>query len=261
MANVLTESDLRYRVPSAFATEAWGTMSDRYKFVPTIDVVGILEDKGFLPIRAEQSRCRLPGKTEFTKHMIRFRHSEFFDLTSGTEFPEIVLVNSHDGSSGYQVMGGIHRVVCMNGLIVDSANLGSISVRHTGGSDFHDRILEATFDIVSETPATIRKIEGWKGLQLPAPIQSAFAESALELRDNDAIRAEQLLRAKRSDDRSSDLWTVFNRIQENMIRGGLRGYSESGRRTTTRPIKSVSEDVRLNRALWKLTERMAELAS
>ena len=42
------------------------------------------------------------------------------------------------------------------------------------------------------------------------------------------------------------------------MKGGLPGRSRSGRRTRTRAIRSVHEDVRLNRGLWHLTEQMAE---
>jgi len=64
---------------------------------------------------------------------------------------------------------------------------------------------------------------------------------------------------RRFEDRGNDLWTTFNRIQENLMRGGLSGHNRNGRRLTTRPIAGVSENVRLNRALWTLTERMAQL--
>jgi len=56
-----------------------------------------------------------------------------------------------------------------------------------------------------------------------------------------------------------DLWTTFNTVQENLIRGGLRGRTAKGNRTSTRAVKGVSENVRLNKALWTLAEKMAQL--
>lgn len=68
--------------------------------------------------------------------------------------------------------------------------------------------------------------------------------------------------ARRGADRKTDLWTTANVVQENVIKGGVGGISATtGRRMKTRAINSVGEDVRLNRALWSLTERMAELVS
>ncbi|MBE0472562.1 MAG: hypothetical protein IBX55_24025 [Methyloprofundus sp.] len=52
---------------------------------------------------------------------------------------------------------------------------------------------------------------------------------------------------------------MFNRVQENLFKGGLRGRSYNGRNVRTRAIQSVSEDVKLNRALWQLTEEFSKL--
>src|SRR5262249_39803793 len=110
---VLDDDQLRRRVPSVFATAPWGGMSGRYRMVPTIDVVGMLRDRGFLPVRAEQSRTLVPGKGEFTRHMIRFRSADLMaPLAAGAEIPELVLVNAHDGTSAYKFLAGIFRLVC-----------------------------------------------------------------------------------------------------------------------------------------------------
>jgi len=79
------------------------------------------------------------------------------------------------------------------------------------------------------------------------------------------IAPAQLLQSRRRDDNGADLWRTFNRIQENAARGGLSawGHDANGhrRRTTTREVKAIDQDVKLNRALWHLAERMAELKS
>jgi hypothetical protein len=96
---------------------------------------------------------------------------------------------------------------------------------------------------------------------LTPPQRGAFATAALELKDSKAVAPAQLLAPRRPEDRKADLWTTASVVQEHLIRGGDRGRASTGRRTTTRPVKSVNEDIRLNRALWALTERMAELLS
>ena len=73
------------------------------------------------------------------------------------------------------------------------------------------------------------------------------------------ITVDRLLTARRREDQKNDLWTVYNRIQENFIKGGMRGYGKTGKRMSTRAINSVSEDIRLNKALWQLAEGMAQL--
>ena len=62
-----------------------------------------------------------------------------------------------------------------------------------------------------------------------------------------------------AEDSGNDLWTTFNRIQENMIKGGMSGRSKSGRRSTTREVNGVTENVKLNRALWTLADEFAKL--
>ncbi len=96
----------------------------------------------------------------------------------------------------------------------------------------------------------------------------ARAAHALRFDDPDApiaqaIEPDQFLRTRRRDDQSTDLWTTFNVVQENVIRGGLHGYTrdEQGRRrnTSTRPVTGVDQDIKLNRALWIVAEEMARL--
>jgi hypothetical protein len=75
----LDNDQLRRAVPSIFALEPWQRMSQRYRFVPTIQVLDRLRAEGFLPVRAMQGRTRVPGKGAFTRHMIRLRHRAHFE--------------------------------------------------------------------------------------------------------------------------------------------------------------------------------------
>lgn len=104
-----------------------------------------------------------------------------------------------------------------------------------------------------------------QGIALRPRQQEAFARAALQLRydpeDNVPIDAQQLNQARRFDDRGADLWRTFNRVQENLIQGGLQGRNANGGRTTTRRVTGVSENIRLNRALWTIAEEMAKLAA
>ena len=150
--------------------------------------------------------------------------------------------------------------------MVASADFGGISVKHSGGRDLEERIIDATYRIVEETPRVLDQIEAWKSVTLDPARQLAFATAALEIRDGTAeIEPRALLAPRRSEDRpnpdgSRDLWKTLNVTQEALTKGGVRGRSVSGRRMTTRPIKAVDADIRTNRALWKLAEELAKLA-
>ena len=71
----LGEEQMRGVAPSIFATGKHVSRSERYTYIPTIDVLRGLRKEGFEPFMVAQSRSRIEGKTEFTKHMIRMRHA------------------------------------------------------------------------------------------------------------------------------------------------------------------------------------------
>jgi hypothetical protein len=55
------------------------------------------------------------------------------------------------------------------------------------------------------------------------------------------------------------LWSVFNRVQENLVKGGLSGRAANGRQQSTRPVQGIDQNVRLNRALWLLADGLRQL--
>ena len=257
---VLTMDDLRRLTPSVFATAGREDVSSRYRFIPTTEVIDILGAQGFRPVRAGQTLVKTAGRDDFAKHVLRFRHEGSLDLrTVGDEVGELVLSNSHDRSSAYQLMMGIYRLICSNGAVVQSADFGSISVRHSGSKEFEGQVLDATFRVVEAMPHVMDQIEVWKQIELSQPQQVALATAALQLRENKVVTPQQLLAARRYEDKKPDLWTTSQRIQENIVQGGQKGRNAKGGRATTRPIKSVDADLKTNRALWMLTTEMAKL--
>lgn len=258
----LSDDQLRGVAPSIFADRPWHTASEKYAFIPTSAVVARLRQEGFVPIKAQQSLTRIPGKGDFTKHMLRFRRVGLPGVLSvGDTIPEIVIINSHDMTSSYEVSAGLWRLVCLNGMTVQDSQFGSIRTRHTG--DIVGEVIDATYKIVDDFPALMDRVQTYKALPMPEPMQRAYAESAAMLRWDEAearpIEPEQLLHVRRSEDRDPNLWLTYQRVQENLVKGGLRGRNRSNGRMSTRAINSVTEDVKLNKALWHLTESMARM--
>lgn len=126
MTTTLSRDDLRTLTPSVFASTPWQGMSQSYRFIPTADVLDMMAEQGLRVTSARQSRSRIEGKAPFTRHMLRLRHDSFLDARE--EVPEVVLVNSHDRTSAYRVFSGVFRLVCENGMIVQSADFGSFSI-------------------------------------------------------------------------------------------------------------------------------------
>ena len=252
----LSDEQLYKIAPSIFAQEKHDSRSERYTYIPTIEVLDGLRNEGFFPFMAAQSRTRIEGKEEYTKHMIRLRKA---DMITGDEANEIVLINSHDGTSSYQMLAGLFRFVCQNGMVTGDT-VEDIRISHRG--NIVNNVIEAAYEIIDNFDDVNESIENMKSTQLLLPEARAYAEAALSLKydeDEAPIRAEQLLFPKRySDSNKNDMWTTFNKVQENIMKGGLRGYNKKGSRVSTRAVNSIDNNVKLNRALWILADKMIE---
>jgi hypothetical protein len=262
MTAILTRDDIRRIAPSVFASHPIDSVSDRYAFVPTSEVVEIMKEYAFLPVKATQSTCRDFDRRSYTKHCIRFRSADDLTPALQEEVPEIVLVNSHDKTAAYSLSAGLFRLVCSNGLTVASATLGSFSIRHSGSRDTIKQIIDATSELASRMPDLMNTVRDWKQIILPRPRQLEFAEQAHALKANPAIKPAFLLTARRDADYTDaegnrDLWRTLNVLQENLMQGGISGINTRGRRVSTRPIRSVTADLSINRQLWKFAENYA----
>jgi len=251
--------NLRSRVPSIFAEHPSEAVSNRYTFIPTTRVIDVLGAQGWLPVKAEQCKVRRPGNLDFTKHMIRFQNSQVGEI-DGEEVPEIILTNAHNAVAAYCLSVGIFRFVCSNGLIVADATFASIKIRHSGFTD--DAIIEATARVADSVPKLGATVRTMKQIELSSDEQLAFAKSAKLLKfDEDApVDPAKLLTSRRSTDEAPSLWNSYNRVQENLVRGGIRTFDkETGRRNKTRAITSINEDSRVTKALWTLAAEMARI--
>ncbi|WP_321800148.1 DUF932 domain-containing protein [Burkholderia sp. BCC1988] len=256
----LSDDQIRRVAPSIFADGKHESRSERYTYIPTIDVLRGLRNEGFQPFMICQTRVRDSGKREFTKHMLRLRHA---DQITGEEANEIVLLNSHDGTSSYQMLAGTFRFVCQNGMVAGE-NIADIRVPHKG--NVVQNVINGAFDVLDGFELIREQKDGMRSVTLDRDEQHAFARSALALRydptDAEApapICESQILAPRRFEDRRDDLWTVFNRVQENLTKGGLHGRSRPGRAMSTRPITGIDQNVKLNRALWMLADAMRQM--
>lgn len=284
----LSMDDLRAIAPSIFAKKPFEGVSERYTFIPTYKVVERMIKEGFTPVMAGQSMFRIEGKGEYAKHIVRFQRSVDigFDLKGVPEsergttiIPEIGVVNAHDRSSGFNLWAGGLRWVCNNGLIM-SVEDASVSVRHSG--DIADAVLEASHMIIEQSMAGVKRAKELSKIVLPRAKQLVLAGKAAEVRwgvDEDGKLAlpfalEALLAPRRFIDAATelgdthprlglgafpkeDLFTTMNVIQENIMKGGLKSRTPTGRKSSTRSVNSVSEDIRVNKAIWRLAEEMA----
>jgi hypothetical protein len=268
-ARALTEDELRKIAPSVFATTAHDSRSERFRPIPTIDVLRGLAQEGFSVVGAKQAVTRTDDRKPFTKHLLRLRRlDEDRKHSVGGTVAEMLLKNANDGSSVYDLFAGLFRIECLNSLVSVLSTLDTVKVRHSG--NVIDRVIEGTYRVLESAKMALAAPDAWSSIQLDRDERTAFAEAAHVVRFGDAegnvhtpVRPEQLLIPRRTSDYGSDLWRTFNVAQENTMRGGLSAMGRDAhnrpRRTTTREVKGIDQDVKLNKALWLLADKMAEL--
>lgn len=261
--HVLNNDALKAAAPSIFAAATHTSRSARYAHVPTIDVLEQLRKGGFVPTGASQSRVRKghEDRVPFTRHMIRLRQKSDLDKADqqiGDVVPEVVLINSHDGTSSFRLDAGLFRLVCSNGLIIKSQDYGSIRIHHTG-TELLSAVTDAANHIVATLPKIIRVTKEWDKIKLAPAARTRFANKALALRynGNSPITAAQALEARRNDDEAPTLWRTYNVLEENLAKGGIEGKTANGHKSTTRSIKSVNNQLYFERGLWELAEKLA----
>lgn len=183
----LSDDDIRLLAPSALATDAHESRSARYTYIPTAEVIAGMRQHGFLPMAAAQARTRDASRAGHTKHMLRFRHVDAKSATErrvGATFSEIVLLNSHDGTSAYRVMSGVFRLVCMNGMVVADRQGAEVRIPHKG--DVVRQVVEGSYAVLDDARRALDAAAAWQGVTLSRDEQHAFGEAAHLLRFGDA---------------------------------------------------------------------------
>jgi hypothetical protein len=276
----MTEDEMHRIAPSIFATEAHESRSERFAPIPTIEVLRALTREGFAPVGVKQSKTSDETRRETTKHLIRLRRvgtipgtevkHDLAEYRVGDTVCEIILKNANDGSSTYDLMAGLFKIRCMNSLVAQTGTLDTVKVKHQG--DVASKVIEGTYRVLGEAQKALAAPQDWSKIILADRDQRAFAEAAHVLRFGDSegnvttpIKPVALLTTRRREDIAADVWTTFNVVQENVIRGGLHGTGRDAnnriRHTTSRAVHGIDQDVRLNKALWILAAKMAELKS
>ena len=261
---------IRRNAPSVFAAEPYHEVSDRYAFVPTINIIDALRGQGWMPVDASQNRVRLRDRQEFTKHLVRFRRLGD-DIQIGDSVMELLLTNSHDRASAFSLHAGVFRMACANGIVIADSTLAKIKVRHSG--DAAREIIEGSYHVIDEVPKIAAEVEEMQSIDLTQPERRIFADAAYKLIAPDLKEGQrmitqqdsilsQMLTPRRREDNNTDLWTTYNVLQEKVIRGGVRTTKVSNgkvRRSTTRKVRSIDRDIKLNKALWEMAVQMKEL--
>jgi hypothetical protein len=248
-----TAEQLRLAVPSIYAERPADNVSQRYGFVSTSRIIDIMQEDGYQVVHARGGirNC----SREFGVHEVRMRRVDQ-QIKLHETFPEIVLLNSHNGTSSTILHMGLFRQICSNGLVVGDSAQTSFRVPHLG--DPRENVITAAQFLMSSAPRLNETITNWRERKLSAAEIGEFGRRASELRNTPGaalLGNADFAKVHREEDVEDNLWNVFNRTQENLVRGGVPLVNENtGRVRRTRALRAVKPLIALNRGLWDLAE-------
>ena len=246
-------------VPSLATETAHSSRSADYRVISTREVLERMENEGFQIFQANEKRVRLEGNRGFQKHLVRMRHVS--TIGNGAGVPDIILTNAHNGNAAFKLFSGWFEFACLNGLIMGEID-HAYSVRHTG--DVASKVIDAAYRVIGDADKVNAEVSEMRATLLPRDAIEHFTTRAHALRFGESDRAPVSPAAfnitRRVDDDNSTLWSVYNRVQENTIRGGMRGriVGTNGRmrRASVRAVTNIDRATSINSALHGIAREM-----
>jgi hypothetical protein len=251
------------------ATNAAPTMSQKYGFVNSAAVLDVFKAQGWIESQTIYSKVLKADKAGFQKHMVWLKNPNLplvhgLSKSNQTEV-QLCLVNSHDGTSRMSIFLGLMRAACLNQLIGGTIFKYFHAVH---SQNVVQRLPQGIDYVVQGIPELIGSIQDLQQKTLNLDQRIELASKVLPLRfenvknliDFDLRIVEQSLRTQ---DDAQDAYTVLNRLQEYLIRGGipfsyikhvkdLKGniIGQQTVNTRTKKIASISRQIELNQALF-----------
>ena len=256
--------ELKEIAPSIFTKKGSDKTSSKYTHIPTNRVIKDLELLGWGVVDAKEVNAR--QDKGYQKHLVVFRNPDVSINKKSTNvdgevfedivFPQILVTNSHDGKNSFKFQAGLYRMVCENGLVIADQQFEDYTIRHMG-YDF-EALQGVIKDMISNLDLTVESMNKMRKIELDENQQFEFAKKLLDIRvegTDNLYREEQIgdiLVPQRKEDFGDDLWSVFNRVQENIVEGNFKYYNAKtlGSERQARPIKNFKQDMDVNKKLF-----------
>ena len=228
----------------------------KYQVIPTQNIIDSFEEKNWLLSKFDYSKVRNPEKVGFQKHFIRLRNDSQLFKKLGL-FPELIVKNSYDGTSSLKIHFGLFRQVCSNGLVIEETTLAQpLSLSHIG-KDFYEK-LDSFIEVAEqEYKVLYENILETTKMNMSLADRVSFALKAVKLRLPNKIihNPLELLTPQREEDNKTDLFSIFNVVQENILEGNF--LIESTRKNKpvlvkAREIRGLESNFSFNKDLWNL---------
>jgi len=256
--------ELKEIAPSIFTKKGSDKTSTKYTHIPTDRVIKDLELLGWGVVDAKEVNAR--QDKGYQKHLVVFRNPDVSinkkstnvdgDVFEDIVFPQILVTNSHDGKNSFKFQAGLYRMVCENGLVIADQQFEDYTIRHMG-YDF-EALQGVIKNMISNLDLTVESMNKMRKIELDENQQFEFAKKLLDIRvegTDNLYREEQIgdiLVPQRKEDFGDDLWSVFNRVQENIVEGNFKYYNAKtlGTERQARPIKNFKQDMDVNKKLF-----------
>lgn len=271
----LTREDLQKKCPMAFKEMPTNpNVSERYIQANTMTVVDDLAKLGWYPIDAKQCRNKKNSSGIRSFHMIAFQNPEIKITKTNDDgskevdtFPRIILTNSHDGYNAFKFMVGLFRLVCSNGLVVSDNQMVNMSIRHMN-YDFEE-LRKIVNNAIQEIPNIVNTMNTMRSIELNEEQKKDIATEVYKIRKGieeteeveiDESIVDDILTPIREEDKSNDLWTIFNVCQEKLIKGGFLSTTRNNKKRKVKSITSIKRDMEYNQRLWKSASRFLQVS-
>jgi hypothetical protein len=232
------------------------TLTDKYKLAKTSEMIKTIEDLGYNMDKFVAMKVRKKERHGFQKHRVIFTSPTLKATVDGV--PQLLLTNSHDGTSSVILQIGFFRYVCSNGLVVGNNLIEPVKIRHSG-DNFNERLIEGINFIVAQADKLTASIDKMKQVKLSDAQAKEFQRAAIQNRLGSDVKLESFtVPVQRDEDKQNDLFTVMNVVQEALIRGGARVLvEENGQRKdkAIRRVRGLATQTEINTMLWNLAEQ------
>lgn len=271
----LTKEELQKQCPMAFKELPTNpNVSGRYVQANTATVIDDLAKLGWYPVEAKQCRNKKNSSGIRSFHMVAFQNPDIKITKTNDDgssvvdtYPRIILTNSHDGFNSFKFMLGLFRLVCSNGLVVCDNQMVNMSIRHTNYTFEELRMVVKT--AIEEVPNIVNTMNEMRNIQLTDEQKQELATEVIKIRkgieENETYEVEQdvvedILTPVREEDKSNDLWTIFNICQEKLIKGGFFNKTNKNKLRKVKSITSIKKDMEYNQRLWLTASRYLKVA-
>lgn len=228
-------------------------MSDKYSFVNTAELVNYFTNEGWTVRKASERKARNFDLQAYAAHEVRMQLSKFENV--GDTLPEIILMNSHNGTTPLRIQMGLFRLACTNGLTVPMKEFNQdFRIRHMGIE--RDAVKKLTEQVAEFLPIVGERVRRMQQTEMSKEAQIEFLRTSTKLRfPNKKIEFDyaEIIEPKRDEDKNPTVWEVFNRVQENFVNGGFMLKSNNKGRKATKLNNFLTVN-KLNVALWEEAE-------